>query len=350
VNYLQRVAASAARTTPAAAPPPSPPQLPVPPPGEPLATGALAFEEVEDVRRDARQGNDDAGGSDAARASRAQHRELDPQTQHSGAESSPHTSHAGTPPAPAAATSDQREPHEESSTAPVPPRLPLLRRFGAAPVDRIVAPRGLRASRSAATPPGAPSAPHVPPSTQSSTTPATQHTTPVDAQSQARLDSSAAPPEAATPAALPRESEVSPPARTDVSAETAPPLAHDLRPAEVPQPVLPAPAPGAGASPAHTAPTASHAETLTPPFARDASPIAVASASDPVPRVPAPIPIPAVQQREPERPALSIGRVEVVVENELPAPAPAPVYAQSAPARSARAAASPVLERFRLRA
>jgi hypothetical protein len=53
-----------------------------------------------------------------------------------------------------------------------------------------------------------------------------------------------------------------------------------------------------------------------------------------------------VQHGAPAGPALSIGRVDVVVENE----SPAPVYLERAPVPPPSRAASTVLERFRLRA
>jgi hypothetical protein len=65
-----------------------------------------------------------------------------------------------------------------------------------------------------------------------------------------------------------------------------------------------------------------------------------------VPRAPVPAPLTAVQHPAPAGPALSIGRVDVVVENE----SSAPVYVERASVPEPSRAASTVLERFRLRA
>jgi hypothetical protein len=331
VNYLQRVAASAARTTPAAAPPPSPAQQLIAPPGEPLAPGPLAFEDVEHVRGDTRAG-DGSDETDVVRASRADSL-LAPE--------------AGARPAIAPTLGPQRESRDEPPAAPVPPRLPVLRRLGAAPAERIVAPRGLRTSRPAAPQPGAASLPEPSASAPERPPIARFARSAIDARSS--RESTPAQPE--RPAAVPSpRANAMPPAGTNVPAETTPPLAHDARPADVPLPAIPAPPAAAGTSPADAAPAARDAGAVIAPSAHDASPPAVVSALHPLPRAPAPTPLPAVQQREPERPALSIGRVEVVVENEFPSGASAPVYARPASARPASPAASPVLERFRLRA
>ena len=75
--------------------------------------------------------------------------------------------------------------------------------------------------------------------------------------------------------------------------------------------------------------------------------VARAQADDPVPRAPVAQPVASARGSASEQPALSIGRVEVIVENPVPVPE---VYAEPRSVRAPRRSGTPAIDRFRLRA
>jgi hypothetical protein len=217
---------------------------------------------------------------------------------------------------------------------------PQAESIDAAPLqdDRfVVAPRGLRAAAS--------TAPARELSSAFGPTVSAEPAAPGEAalrRQAAKLDQAAKPGEASKPseAAQPGEAGITATlhARFAGEAASAPPRAHG----PVPRHVQPWPSRPAAESFERPAPSnAPHASPQAGEPARTTTP------GDPEPRAPLPLPIPpAVARRVQDRPALSIGRVEISVENE----ARAPVYAERRAARPAPHAGTPALDRFRLRA